>query len=62
MQADIEKYGLFTYEDFEGYIPYEIYEYIFPAKYYKVSIGKGLMTWEDILEMIERYLVKNGVM
>lgn len=62
MQADIEKYGLFTYEDFEGYIPYEIYEYVFPAKYYKVSIGKGLMTWEDILEMIERYLVKNGVM
>ena len=62
MQADIEKYGLFTYEDFKDYIPYEIYEYAFPAKYYKVSIAKGLMTWDDILNMIEIYLIKNGVM
>ena len=62
MQADIEKYGLFTYEDFEDLIPYEIYEYAFPAKYYKISIAKGLMTWEDIINMIEIYLIKNGVM
>ena len=62
MQADIDKYGLFTYEDFEAYIPYEIFEYVFPAKYYKVSIAKGLMTWDDIFNMIEIYLIKNGVM
>jgi hypothetical protein len=61
MQADIEEYGLFTYEDFEEFLPYEFYQ-AFPAAYLKVSIGKGLMTFDDIYAYIDQFLVKNGLM
>lgn len=61
MQEDIEKYGLYTYEDFAEIVPEEIYN-AFPAAYFKVSIGKGLMTWDDILKYIEQFIVKNGLM
>ena len=61
MQADIEKYGLYTYEDFAEYIPEEVYN-AFPAAYFKVSIGKGYLTFDKILEYIEAYVVKNGLM
>lgn len=57
MEQDIEKYGLYTYEDFEPYIPYEIYE-LFPAPYLKVAVGKEIVTFEEILGYIERYLEK----
>lgn len=60
MNADIEKYGLFTYEDFADYIPEEVYE-MFPAAYFKVAIGKGMLTFEDILGYIDQFLVKNGI-
>ncbi|MBO5287674.1 MAG: InlB B-repeat-containing protein [Clostridia bacterium] len=60
MEKDIEKYGLYTYEDFAEYVPYEVYEYMFPAKYYKIAVGKGLITFEGILELIEHYLVAHG--
>ena len=61
MQADIEQYGLFTYEDFKDYIPEEVY-YAFPAPYLKVAIGKGLLTFDTILQYIEEFVVKNGLM
>ena len=52
MQADIEKYGLYTYEDFKDYMSYE--EFIsFPWAYFKVAVGKGNLTWEDILWNIQ---------
>lgn len=54
--ADIERYGLFTYEEFaEIYaIPEEIYE-AFNGQYLKVSIGKGLIDYERLGELIESY-------
>ncbi len=55
MQADIEKYGLYTYDDFAEYVPYEVFAYATPAKYFKVAVGKGLLTYEQILEYIEMY-------
>ena len=61
MAADIEEYGLFTYEDFAEYLPEEIYA-AFPAEYLKVSIGKGYLTFDKILEYIEKYVVGNGLM
>ena len=61
MQKDIEAYGLYTYEDFEDYIPEEVY-YAFPAAYLKIAVGKGYLTFDDILAMIERYVVGNGLM
>jgi len=60
MEQDIEKYGLYTYEDFAEYVPYEVFEYMFPAKYYKIAVGKGLITFDEIIGLIEFYLVANG--
>jgi len=61
MQADIDEYGLYTYEDFEEYLPYELYA-AFPAPYLKVAVGKGMITFEEILGYIDQFLVKNGLM
>ena len=60
MLADIQTYGLYSYEDFAPYLPYEVYA-AFPADYLKVSVGKGMITFEEILGYIEKYLVKNDV-
>ena len=54
MSRDIENYGLFTYKDFENIIPEYAYE-AFNGNYLKVAIGKGLITWDDILKLAERY-------
>lgn len=51
---DIEKYGLFTYDDFKDLVPLEIFN-AFPTPYLKVAIGKGLLTWDDLYYYIERY-------
>ena len=48
MQADIRKYGLLTYKDFERFFPEEIYN-LLPCKYLGISIGKGLISW-DVFE------------
>lgn len=54
--ADIATYGLFTYEEFsEIYpIPETIFE-AFGGEYLKVSIGKGLIDYETLGQLIERY-------
>lgn len=54
MNADIEEYGLFTYEDFADLIPEYVFE-AFNGQYLKVSIGKGLIEWHDIEHLIARY-------
>ncbi len=56
MAADIETYGLFSYEEFNAIIPVE--EEIFNAfngQYLKVSIGKGLISLQEIHSLLERY-------
>ena len=55
MQKDIEAYGLFTYNDFEGVVS-EIAYQAFNGDYLKVAIGKGLLTWEDIEYLAKRYM------
>lgn len=51
MEADIAKYGLYTYDDFKDYISYE--EFVaFNGEYLKILVGKGYFTFEDILEQI----------
>ena len=55
MNRDIKKYGLFTLEDFGGMIPQEAFD-AFNGAYLKVAMGKGLLTWEDIAYMAERYI------
>ena len=48
MQADIEKYGLYTYEDFAAYGTYEQFVAFDPG-YLKIYVGKGYITFEDII-------------
>ncbi len=55
MAADIDNYGLFTLDDFGGMIPEIAYE-AFNGNYLKVAIAKGLITWEDIEYLAERYV------
>ena len=47
MQADIEKYGLYTYEDFADYCTYEQF-IAFGFENFKVSVAKGYITWAEI--------------
>ena len=54
MVADIEKYGLYTYEEFADIITYEQFD-AFNMPILKVSVGKGYITFEDILEILEIY-------
>lgn len=55
-QADIEKYGIFTYEEFSAMytIPKELFD-AFNVHYLKVSLGKGLITQEQLGRLIEKY-------
>ena len=55
MQADIEKYGLYTYADFEEYMTYEQFE-AFKFANFKVAVGKGYITWEEILYLISIHI------
>ena len=34
---------------------------MFAAPYFKISVGKGYVSFDEILSMIETYLIKNGV-
>lgn len=54
MAQDIEKYGLYTYDDFKDYVSIEVFN-AFPFKYYKVAIEKGLYTYEQVLGLIQLY-------
>ena len=56
MDKDIQKYGLYTYDDFEAYIPYEAFE-VFNGKYLKILVEKGYFTFEDILRTIDVFSV-----
>lgn len=53
--ADIATYGLFTYDDFKDTGLTEDAFNAYNGQYLKVSIGKGLITWDEILYLIERY-------
>lgn len=55
MQKDIETFGLFTIEDFGGMITEDAFN-AFNGAYLKVAIAKGILTWEDIAYMAERYI------
>ena len=58
MERDIEKYGLFTYEELNAIcqLPEEMF-YAAGGAYLKISLGKGNLTMEQLIYMIERYRV-----
>ena len=51
MNADIEKYGLYTYEEWSDYVSYEEFVAL-NGKYFKILVGKGILTEDDILSLI----------
>ena len=55
MQSDIDRYGLYTYEDWSDYLTPEQFE-MFNGKYFKILVGKGVFTEEDILKIINTNL------
>lgn len=56
MQADIEEYGLFSYEEFAEILPVSEAVFIaFNGQYLKVAIGKGLIDINTIKTLINRY-------
>ena len=58
LTADIEKYGLYEYADWSDYVTYE--EFVaFNGPYLKVAVGKGLITEEQLLQLINRFLVRS---
>ena len=57
-QSDIEKYGLYTQDDFGGVIPKEIFD-AFNAQYLKVSVGKGYITEKEIMLLLQ-FLIDQG--
>jgi len=59
MQADLEKYGVYTYEEWSAYMTYEQF-LAFNGPYIKVAVGKGLTTEEELLMLISEYLPKEG--
>ena len=55
MQADIEKYGLYTYADFAEYCTYE--QFVgFGFEHFKVSVAKGYLTWDEIHYLLSIHL------
>lgn len=57
VKADIEKYGLYTYEEFAHVLTYEQFEALGIAEF-KVSVGKGLVTYEGLIYLIENFVNK----
>lgn len=57
MKADIEKYGLYTYDEFDHLMTREQFEALNMAEM-KVAVGKGLITYEEILGLISMYIEK----
>ena len=60
MQADIEKYGLYTYDEWEEYCDISVFDqYNIPVM--KVGISKGLYTQEYIVGLINTYVLNDDV-
>ena len=54
LQADIEEYGLYTYDDFKDYVTEEQFEALGGA-YLKIPVEKGMFTFDTVREWIRLY-------
>ena len=54
MYADIQTYGLYTYDEWEEYLDYDSFVK-FNIAYFKVAVGKGYLTKEMIVSYINWY-------
>ena len=55
MKADIAMYGLYTYDDWKEYITEEEFDAL-NVRYLKISIGKGITTFETLIAQAALYL------
>ena len=55
VKADIEKYGLYTYEDFDHVLTYEQFVAL-NLGHFKVSVGKGYITYDGLIYLIETFI------
>ena len=55
MNEDIENYGLLTIDDLAPYGVDEIMFEAYAGKYLSVSLGKGILTEEYLMYLIDRY-------
>ena len=55
VKADIEKYGLYTYEDFDHVLTYEQFVAL-NLGHFKVSVGKGYITYDGLIYLIENFI------
>lgn len=55
MQADVEKYGLYTYEEFAHLLTKEQFD-VLNIPNFKVAVGKGLISYEEILLLIKIHM------
>ena len=53
--ADIAKYGLYTYEDFDHVLTYEQFTAL-NLGHFKVSVGKGYVTYDGLIYLIENFI------
>ena len=53
-QADIEKYGLYSYDEFAHLLSKEAFEVLNVAEI-KIAVGKGMITYEELLWLIATY-------
>ncbi len=52
----VEKYGLYTYEEWSEYLTMEAF-YALNGQYYKILVGRGFITKEEIIYMIQKELM-----
>ncbi|MCI6329860.1 MAG: hypothetical protein PUG37_06900 [Bacillales bacterium] len=57
MDEDITNYGLYDYSDFEYFGVTEEQFIAFNGPYLKVLVGKGIVTFDDIINLISRYVI-----
>lgn len=57
MAADIQKYGISTYDEWKEYATEEQFD-AFNGKYLKIAIGKGLVTKNEVVGYINKFLQK----
>ena len=54
LNADIEKYGLYDYDTFSDLVTYDQYV-AFNGQYLRIPVEKGIMSFDDIIELIDTY-------
>ena len=50
-EQDVMMYGLYSYDLFEDYMTEEQFD-SFHYAYFRIAVGKGILTWDDVLDMV----------